>query len=121
LSVLVDGFNLIRELAVLEPLTSSIGMEVDPGPRARDLGMVQSFIRNSVEGYRHPVGTCKMGPSSDSLAVVDATGRVHGSTNIYVADASIMPEIPRANTNLTCMLIGMKVADAVAAAIRDLG
>ena len=121
LSVLVDGFNLIRELAVLDPLTSSIGMEVDPGPRARDLGLVQSFIRNSVEGYRHPVGTCKMGPSSDRLAVVDATGRVHGTTNIYVADASVMPEIPRANTNLTCMLIGMKVADAVAAAIRDLG
>jgi choline dehydrogenase-like flavoprotein len=62
-----------------------------------------------------------MGPSSDRLAVVDATGRVHGTTNIYVADASVMPEIPRANTNLTCMLIGMKVADAVAAAIRDLG
>lgn len=121
LSVLVDGFSLIRELAVLEPLASHIRVEVDPGSRAGDVATVQSFIRSTVEGYRHPVGTCKMGPSSDHLAVVDQTGRVHGTTNIYVADASLMPEIPRANTNLTCMLIGMRVADAVAAAVRDLG
>jgi choline dehydrogenase len=121
LRVLVDGFNLIRELAALEPLTSSIAVEVDPGPRARDLAAVEAFIRTTVDGYAHPVGTCKMGPSSDPLAVVDSTGRVHGTTNIFVADASIMPEIPRANTNLTCMLIGIKVADVVAAAIRDLG
>jgi choline dehydrogenase-like flavoprotein len=54
-----------------------------------------------------------MGPSSDPAAVVDAEGRVRGLGNLFVADASIMPVIPRANTNLTCMLIGLKVADVV--------
>lgn len=120
LRVLVEGFALIRELAMQEPLTSSIGVEVDPGPHAQDAAAVEAFIRATVDGYAHPVGTCKMGPSSDSLAVVDSTGRVHGTSNVYVADASVMPEIPRANTNLTSMLIGMKVADAVAAALREI-
>ncbi len=120
MAALVDGFNLIRQLAAAEPLASSIAVEVDPGPRVQQLADLQAFIRSTVEGYEHPVGTCKMGPSTDPLAVVDPTGRVHGTSNIYVADASIMPQIPRANTNLTCMLIGMKVADAVAAAVRDL-
>jgi choline dehydrogenase len=120
MAALVDGFNLIRQLAATEPLASSIAAEVDPGPRVRQLADLHAFIRSTVEGYEHPGGTCKMGSSTDPLAVVDATGRVHGTSNIYVADASIMPEIPRANTNLTCMLIGMKVADAAAAAVRDL-
>jgi choline dehydrogenase-like flavoprotein len=47
------------------------------------------------------------------MAVVDPSGQVRGSANLRVADASIMPVIPRANTNLTAMLIGMKVAAAV--------
>jgi choline dehydrogenase len=51
-----------------------------------------------------------MGPACDELAVVDADGRVHGTSNVFIADASIMPRIPRANTNLTCFLIGLRMA-----------
>lgn len=61
--------------------------------------------------YSHAVGTCKMGPASDPDAVVDSRGRVRGTENLYVADASIIPRIPLANTNLTSMLIGMKSAE----------
>jgi len=121
MAVLVDGLSLIRQLAEREPLAAAISLEVDPGSRVAQLVDVQSFIRSTVSGYAHPVGTCKMGPAADPLAVVDATGRVHGTSNVYVADASIIPEIPRANTNLTCMLIGMKVADGVAETLRELG
>jgi len=120
MAVLVDGVNLIRRLSATDPLASMIAAEVDPGSRVRTLSELQMFIRSTVDGYSHPVGTCKMGPASDPTAVVDSTGRVHATGNIYAADASIIPEIPRANTNLTCMLIGMRVADAVAAAFRDL-
>lgn len=117
IAVLADGVHVIRQLATVEPLASVLAFEMDPGTRVSAGDDLQRYIRETVDGYAHPVGTCKMGPSSDAMAVVDAAGRVHGTSNVYVADASIIPGIPRANTNLTCMLIGMKVADAVADAL----
>lgn len=59
----------------------------------------------------HPAGTAKMGPSSDAEAVVDSRCRVHGVENLRVVDASVIPMLPRANTNLTCIMIGERVAD----------
>jgi len=61
-------------------------------------------------GY-HPSGTVKMGPRSDTQAVVDARGRCYGVEQLVVADASIMPFVPRANTNLSCFMIGEKVGE----------
>jgi choline dehydrogenase len=61
-------------------------------------------------GY-HPSGTAKMGPREDPLAVVDSRGRCHGVEQLVVADASIMPFVPRANTNLTCIMIGEKIGE----------
>ena len=52
-----------------------------------------------------------MGPVEDPLAVVDQYGRLHGVDGLVVADASIMPSVPRANTNLTCIMIGEKVGE----------
>ncbi len=51
-----------------------------------------------------------MGPTSDPLAVVDSRGRVYGLEGLYVADASIMPVVPRANTNLPAAVVGEKIA-----------
>ena len=59
----------------------------------------------------HISGTCKMGPESDPTAVVDQFGRVHGLDGLRGADASIMPDCIRANTNVTSMAIGERVAD----------
>ncbi len=61
----------------------------------------------------HVSGTCKMGPASDPLAVVDQRGNVHGIENLRVADASIMPDCIRANTNVTSMVIGERIADCI--------
>jgi choline dehydrogenase len=69
------------------------------------------FVMAAVGTGYHPVGTAKLGPPADSLAVVDQFCRVHGVEGLRVVDASIMPTIPRANTNLTCIRIGEKVAD----------
>jgi choline dehydrogenase-like flavoprotein len=52
-----------------------------------------------------------MGTPEDELAVVDSQGRVHGLDGLRIADASIMPNIPRANTNLTAIMIGERIAD----------
>jgi choline dehydrogenase-like flavoprotein len=59
----------------------------------------------------HSSGTCKLGPASDKSAVVDQYCRVHGLENIRVADASVMPNVVRANTNSTTIMIGERVAD----------
>ncbi len=58
-------------------------------------------------------GTCRMGAADDPDAVVDPVGRVRGVENLPVADASIMPIIPRANTNLPTLMIAEKLAAAM--------
>ena len=64
----------------------------------------------------HPVGTCKMGPDSDPMAVVDAQLRVKGIASLRVADASIMPTLIGGNTNAPSIMIGEKAADLIRAA-----
>ena len=61
----------------------------------------------------HVSGTCKMGPASDSMAVVDQYGKVHGLQSLRVVDASVMPDVIRANTNATTIMIAEKVADFI--------
>jgi choline dehydrogenase len=64
----------------------------------------------SGSGY-HPSGTVKMGEENDTMAVVDQYGRAHKVDNLVVADAAIMPFVPRANTNLTAIMIGEKIGE----------
>jgi len=69
------------------------------------------YVRQTVSHYVHPVGTARMGSEHDPDAVVDQYCHVQGVEALRVVDASIMPTIPRANTNLTCIMIGERVAD----------
>jgi choline dehydrogenase len=68
-------------------------------------------VRATCAPWYHPCGTCRMGPDTDAGAVVDAQLRVHGVEGLFVADASIMPTIPRATTNLTAIAIGERAAE----------
>jgi choline dehydrogenase len=72
------------------------------------------WLLREITHTHHLSGTCKMGPSSDPLAVVGQDGRVHGLEGLRVADAAIMPDCIRANTNATCMMIGERMADLIA-------
>ena len=110
LAVLLDGVDLARTLARQAPLSDLIGAEIGPGPELLDREELRAYVRASGTHYYHPVGTCKMGPAADPSAVVDARGRVHGIEGLVVADASIIPIIPRANTNIPCAVIGEKIA-----------
>jgi choline dehydrogenase len=79
---------------------------------ASDAALDEFILREVMTGH-HSSGTCKMGPASDPLAVVDQHGKVHGLQQLRVVDASIMPDCIRANTNVTTMMIGERIADFI--------
>jgi choline dehydrogenase len=76
---------------------------------------LDAFIARDISTGQHTSGTCKMGPASDPLAVVDQYGKVHGLRGLRVVDASILPDCIRANTNVTTMMIGERVSDFIKA------
>ena len=69
------------------------------------------WIRQTVGSARHVSGTCKIGPDSDPMAVVDQQCRVKGFQGLWIADSSVMPQVPRANANATAIMIGERVAE----------
>jgi choline dehydrogenase len=92
-----DALGAVRDLAQIEPLAGAVDDELEPTSTGVSAG--------TVIGYAHAVGTCALG------GVVDETCRVREAENVYVADASIIPTIPRGNPNLTCFAIGLRAAD----------
>jgi 5-(hydroxymethyl)furfural/furfural oxidase len=76
---------------------------------------LEEWIKTNVTGYYHVAGTCRLGRSEDPLAVVGPSGKVHGISGLRVADNSIMPVLVKSQANLTAMMIGEKIADAVKA------
>jgi 5-(hydroxymethyl)furfural/furfural oxidase len=113
-------------------LTSALGMLLDtPAPCRRALierfftrGLtmaailaddqaLEDFIRANVFGVWHASGTCRMGDASDRNAVTDTRGRVHGTRGLRVVDASLMPRLPSANTNIPTIMIAEKIADTI--------
>ena len=110
LRVLADGVALAREIAAHPALSRLVGSEISPGSNVATRGEIEAFVRAECLHYFHPVGTCRMGPANDRSAVVDWRGRIHGLENVYIVDASIMPVIPRANTNLPALVVGERIA-----------
>ena len=106
LAILWNGIELVRDYACQAPLAELIGEEIAPTVNYK----TPEDVRRDSLHYYHPVGTCKMGPESDPAAVVDARGKVHGVDNLYVADASIMPVVPRANTNIPALVVGERIS-----------
>ena len=76
----------------------------------QDDRQIDAWLQAEASDYVHAVGTCRMGPIDDPRSVVDPDGRVIGVEGLRVVDASIMPEVPRANTHLTTVMIAEYVA-----------
>ena len=72
---------------------------------------LNGWLRRNVSTSYHISGTCKMGTADDPMAVVDQRLRVRGVAGLRIADASVMPDVVRANTNVTTMMIAERVAD----------
>jgi choline dehydrogenase len=109
IQAMVSAMKFVQKLAATEPLNHYCGELFSPAP---DEDWAK-FARSTYTSYFHGVGTCKMGPASDRTAVVDQHLRVHGIDNLWIGDASIMPTVAHANTNLTCMMIGERAADFI--------
>jgi choline dehydrogenase len=115
---MIDGMRLawriVHQPAVAEgwqgPIVGETGQVLDQATVTSD-SLLIDFMRNNCTTLFHPVGTARMGPANDSMAVVDQYCRVRGVEGLRVVDASVMPNIVRANTNLTCIMIGERVAD----------
>ena len=88
-------------------------LNISPSDTASDAAL-DDWMRRVVATSHHVSGTCKMGPDSDAAAVVDECGRVKGVEGLRVADASIMHDCIRANTNYTTMMIAERLADLMA-------
>ena len=98
---LVEGFERLRELAASEPVRRYVVRELRPGAGAD----AERHVRETARGFFHPVATCAIG------RVLDERCRVLGFENLYVVDASAIPEIPSANTNLTTLALAERAAE----------
>ncbi len=109
---MVDGVKRAWAILQSDPIVALTGQVLRPDASVvADDEAIREYLRANVSHLVHPVGTCKMGPADDPGAVVDQQGRVHGLTGLRVVDASIMPNIPRGNTNVPTIMIGERVAE----------
>jgi 5-(hydroxymethyl)furfural/furfural oxidase len=108
---MLDWAGPLRDALIRNIVT--LGVTLDH--LVRDDKALTEFVGQSVGGVWHASGTCRMGRADDPLAVTDGSGRVYGVTGLRVCDASLMPAIPRANTNLPTIMMAERIADLIKA------
>lgn len=110
-----DGIRLAVDILETDAYKDVAEARVEPTEEIlNDDDALDLWIRKTVGSARHVSGTCKMGPDSDPMAVVDQRCRVKGFQGLWVADSSVMPQVPRANANATAIMIGERVSEWVA-------
>lgn len=108
---LLDGPAPLRRLLLRHIVSNAPSIE----RLLADPALLERYLRQNAMSVSHVSCTCRMGRADDPLAVVDTAGRVHGAAALRVVDASVMPGLPRANTNLATVMIAEKMADAILA------
>ena len=119
---LLEGLRLADAVTESGPLPEwTHGARLGP-PRdvIADDAAATAWIRSAAATYHHPVGTCAMGLDPSSGAVVDPDGRVYGVSGLSVVDASVIPELPSANTNIPTIMLAEKIAARRAASVAGL-
>ncbi len=109
-ALLTDGPSILRDRVIDRLFAAGDDLAL----ALRDDDAMTALVRkHTVVGW-HPSGTCRMGRSDDRMAVTNPRdGQVHGVDNLHVTDASIMPRVPRANTNIPTIMLAEKIAAAL--------
>ncbi|WAS90561.1 GMC family oxidoreductase [Nannocystis punicea] len=108
---MLEGVRIARAIGRSKAFSATVAEEMTPGPAVADADLEPVILRQ-LDAYAHPTSTVPMGDDG----VVDSEGRVHGVRGLMVVDASIMPGIPSAPTNLTTMMIAEHIARRIFAA-----
>jgi choline dehydrogenase len=107
----IAGLRFARKILAAKPLSSRISHELLPGKNLTSDHALGEHCRRTVKTNWHPVGTCRMGPPADPMAVLDAQLNVRGIEGLKVIDASAMPFIPSGNTNAPTMALASRSID----------
>jgi choline dehydrogenase len=118
LDPLVKAVRMARDITAARPLSKELVTELEPGEGVRSDAELREWVRRSLSTIYHPVGTCAMGGDSRVAAsklasVVDSQLRVRGVERLRVVDASVMPTVPRGNTNAPTIAIAERAADLI--------
>jgi choline dehydrogenase len=108
--VAAESLRLTRRIAAMPALARYQPREVKPGVEFQTDDELARLAGDIGTTIFHPVGTCKMGPADDRLAVVDSQLRVRGVAGLRIADASVMPTITSGNTNSPTLMIAERAA-----------
>jgi choline dehydrogenase len=109
---LVEGLRRAIDLASSPAFAGTYrGMGLLDACSSDDTDALEAYIKSTVGGWYHACGTCRMGVDVDHGAVVDTRLQVHGVESLHVVDASVMPTVPRAPTNLSSIAIGERAAE----------
>ena len=118
LDPLLRAISQVREFAAARPLSKLVQAELAPGDGLRTEAELTEWIRRDISTIYHPAGTCAMGgdsvlAASKLTSVVDTELRVRGVERLRVVDASVMPTVPRGNTNAPVIAIAERAADLI--------
>jgi choline dehydrogenase len=113
--VVVQGLKWARKLLNTRPMQAITELEILPGADVQSDDEWMDFARRYGSSGYHLIGTAKMGPATDKMAVTDARLRVHGLDGLHVVDASVMPTMPSANTYAAVLMIAEKASDMLLA------
>jgi len=109
---ITDGLHRGIELCHTKAIAGvSNGVRRPTDAELADADGLATWIRRNGATGAHPSCTARMGPADDPTAVVDEMGRVHGVSGLRIADASIMPRVQRANTNIPTIMIGERIGE----------
>jgi 5-(hydroxymethyl)furfural/furfural oxidase len=112
LSMLMDTSGVLRRLIIDRFITGGVKLQ----DLMEDDAKLERYVKENVSGNWHPTSTCRMGSMDDPMAVTDCKGRMRSVAGLRIADASVMPFCPRANTNLPTIMVAEKMAAEILAA-----
>ena len=110
---LVAGMKITRDIGAAEAMAKYWDYEMNPGSDCQTDDELLDYARRTGATTYHVMGTCKMGPDGDPMAVVDGRLAVRGIEHLYVIDASVMPTMPSGNINAPVLMVAEKGADMI--------